>query len=563
MATVQDLLNQLCETCRVDYDPAFIANPRLSEVIAGDLHWPHCCFVRDEIQFLNGGRLIFDPLSGDGRQKNWCPAYFVICRKLVIAGGKPPGSHDPCGSDDPGQEYAGNNVITWADRLKAAPAGPAHNPAGAAMGTSFDINVWSGSGNPNGNNGADAGAGVRGADGNPGGGGASAPGSDMRDMGGLTIVALEIEFTGPGAHLTIDWDGQTGGDGGIGQDGGDGGNGMGGRDGESDTSWPGEGCDRAPGGGGRGGNGGDGGTGGKGGRGGNAGNIFVISPHGNISSGGGFVGGQITFVNDGGSGGAGGKSGRGGRAGHGGKPGNKTSLCDPANSGPDGADGFPPITLTGSANIGSSGDHGDAKGVKFLDIVDHPCTRDIPLPVVVSTIAPDHVCRGFASAASTDITVTGQHLLQVSAVQPTLAGATATIKPTSTDTQLNLKLDVTGGSALGASDLVFKRAFGADFVKAAALTVGRFAVASVAPATGARNSNVAVTITGTCFDNSAAVQKVDVSGSGVSVMNVIVVNETTITCVIEIANLAATGARNLTVTTGSLNHTLLNAFTIT
>ena len=93
-------------------------------------------------------------------------------------------------------------------------------------------------------------------------------------------------------HLTIDFDGQNGGEGSLGQKGGDGGNGMGGRQGESDTDWPGTGCDRQPGSGGAGGKGGDGGQGGDGGKGGNAGKIAIVSTHENITSGA-FVSGNI------------------------------------------------------------------------------------------------------------------------------------------------------------------------------------------------------------------------------------------------------------------------------
>jgi len=553
MANVTDLINRLCESCREDYDPAFNADPRLSETIAGDKFVDTCCYVRDEIRFLNNGRLIFVP-QNEG--KEYCRNYSVVCRKLVIVGGNKPGSFNPCGPDDPGQEYTGNNVITWQDRLKAAAKGASPNPPDAADGTSHDINVWSSSNNPNGNSGAHGGAGTAGGKGATGGNGRAAPDS-------ITIIALEIEFASPLAHLTIDWDGQTGGEGGSGQGGGDGGDGMGGRDGQSDTTWPGTGCDRAPGHGGAGGAGGDGGEGGNGGIGGQAGHVFVITSHGNITGGGGFVNGQITYVNDGGSGGTGGNGGKGGRGGKGGKPGFKTSECDPANTGPDGADGFPPPLGGGGDNPGAPGAHGGAGAVEFHDIIPHACTDPIPLPVVVNAVVPNALCRGFASAATMDAAIQGENLGQVTAIDTSLAGVTATIKPTSTDTQLNVEFAMTGASALGNGNLTCKRVFGPDHVQANAVSVGRFEVLSVAPNTGARNNSVNVTITGTCFDPAAAMQNVNVNGTGVNALNVAVIDSTTVQCVFDIGNLAALGNRDVTVSIGGKSHTLLNAFNVT
>jgi hypothetical protein len=93
--------------------------------------------------------------------------------------------------------------------------------------------------------------------------------------------------------------------------------------------------------------------------------------------------------------------------------------------------------------------------------------------------------------------------------------------------------------------------------------VGSFDVLAVAPATGARGNQVAVTITGTCFDPTAAIKNVTVSGIGVNTLNVIVVNDTTIQCVFDIGAAAPANVRSVTVQTGTMSHTLLNAFTVT
>ena len=315
-------LDEICRNCGNEINAVFgPGGSRQKELIAGDLTFNGCCFVRDEITFING-RLIFVPSDPRNPEETYCQEYVVFCRKLIIVnGGKPP-TTNPCGPDNPGSIYQNRNVIIWSDRLKPRPDRPFPNPFTAAGGTSHDRNTWSSNGNPNGNNGAHGGAGNNGGVGLEGIPGMIAP--------KFTLVALEVEFTGLGSYLSIDFDGQVGGRGQRGQNGGDGGNGMGGRPGESDTSWPGTGCDRSPGSGGNGGNGGDGGMGAKGGHGGNAGEITIISTSSNLATV--FAGGDIGYVNSGGNEGEGGLGGFGGKGGLGGNPGMKTIECDPANT---------------------------------------------------------------------------------------------------------------------------------------------------------------------------------------------------------------------------------------
>ena len=136
-------------------------------------------------------------------------------------------------------------------------------------------------------------------------------------------------------------------------------------------------------------------------------------------------------------------------------------------------------------------------------------------------------------------------------------------KPTSTNTQLQLRVDILGNSALGAGSLTLSRQFGAALTVPNAITVVRFEVMSIAPTTGARNTQVNVTITGQGFDPGAAVIHVLVSGAGVSTLNVVPVNDTTLTCTLDIGGLAALGARDVTVVMGTKTHTLANAFNVT
>ncbi|MFZ2990709.1 MAG: hypothetical protein WA086_22150, partial [Ideonella sp.] len=223
----------VCTTCKVPVNAQFEPPSALRGTVTlnSRLDVAEQCFVADTIEFLDGGQIVFVPSKErDGYFDN----YNVICRKLYIQGGNPPKPSNPCRPDDPGKTYDGNNVITWQGRLQTAADGAGFNTP-AAEGESFDPNQWLDQGQ--GNNGKSGGAGKTGADGNPGGAGRPALGIDNREKRPtLNIVALEVEFASPGSHLTVDWNGQTGGDGGEGQAGGRGGDGMGGRDGSTDNS---------------------------------------------------------------------------------------------------------------------------------------------------------------------------------------------------------------------------------------------------------------------------------------------------------------------------------------
>jgi len=542
-------LDQVCENCRPEIDSVFGATPRPSEIISGDFPYTGCCFVRDEIRFLNNGRLIFQP---DMEKKEYCRHYYVICRRLVIVGGGEPGTFNPCGPEDPGNVYKNRNVITWRHRLEVQPS-QIPSPIKAADGQSFGN--WSS--NSAGNNGAKGGTG---SPGNPGG-----PGAPGRDAPDFTLLALEVEFLNIDAHLVVDFDGQVGGTGGRGQNGGNGGKGMNGRIGQSDTTWPGTGCDRQPGHGGDGGDGGDGGPGGQGGPGGDAGKITVISTSENIS-GGVFVSGKFSFVCDGGNEGSGGLGGFGGHGGGPGSAGFQTSECDAAGPGSVGNAGFPPTSITpgSTANQGLPGASGAGTTPDFVPITDPQCAEVIPLPISITSVDPAVVCRGFSTPANNvDVAVVGQNLSQVSSVDVSLTGVTAGIKLTSTDTQLDLDVDVLGNSALGAADLTLHRALGGSHVESSAIEVKRFEVQAVSPTSMARSDTGTLTITGQCFDPGAAIQQVIISGLAVTVTNVLVLDSTTIQCTVDVGPLAPTGARNVTVKTGLLQHTLVGGLTIT
>jgi hypothetical protein len=379
--------DQICDSCRTKIDAVF--NPATGTrdlvLINGERKTTDCCFVADEIIFNGDSQLVFAPTIVRER-KRYCQEYFVICRKLTISGGREgKDGANPCGPDDPGHMYKGNNVITWEDRLKsAADAGP-FSPPKAARGATFDVDTWSDQGQ--GNGGANGGNGVPGNQGDQGGAG-------FQPTPSVTVLALEVEIA-TASHLNIDFDGQNGGRGGLGQEGGDGGDGMAGRGGHTqDNAWPGsDECDRQPGDGGDGGNGGPGGQGGVGGTGGNAGNIVIVGSPADVASGGVFLGGKISYINDGGDGGKGGKGGKSGVGGKGGKKGKPTTdLCEDPDPG---VNGEPGAFATVDAPDGPGGAGGGGGALGFEAVKTGTCADQIPFPPMsITSVTPATGAQG-------------------------------------------------------------------------------------------------------------------------------------------------------------------------
>ena len=421
----------VCTTCnaqiRSQFDPA--TGARTTRTLNSRVEVTEQCFVYDTIEFLDGGQIVFAP-NRDGR---YFDNYNVVCRKLYIQGGTAPGKLNPCGPDDPGRTYDGNNVITWLGRLKTADDGAGY-ASPAADGTSYDPNKWEDKGQ--GNNGVSGGRGADGDKGKPGGKGTHALNvasvKELRPR--LNVVALEVEFATAISHLTIDWNGQSGGNGGNGQNGGRGGAGMGGRDGSTDKSVWGDSCERQPGNGGNSGDGGNGGAGGDGGRGGDAGDIYVISTAANVSTGGVFKGGQFTYVNGGASGGKAGDGARGGLAGtQVGRKGRKTSECEEADNGQPGNPGLPEPLSAGGTVPGAPGATG-ASGNLVFEVVEPPgsstCADLIPTALKIVSIVPNSGAKG----ATVPVVITGTgfdpaaalHQVQVSGLGVTTGPLTVT-----------------------------------------------------------------------------------------------------------------------------------------
>lgn len=439
-------INGVCTTCSAATNAVFdpTTGTRDTVVIGGDLLVTEQCFVRDTITFLNTGRLIFAP-TGREKEKSYFDTYNVVCRKLVIIGGGKPGDAAPCEDGAGGSLYTGKNVITWLDRLHRAPNGAAKPQA--AMGASFDPNVWQDQGQ--GSDGKDGGRGADGETGNPGKRGRDAPRI-------LNIVALKVVMGAPD-QLIIDWHGQAGGNGGTGQRGGDGGRGMAGRDGVVDESWTGDSCGSQPGDGGKGGDGGSGGAGGKGGDGGAAGTIFIISTAANVGVNGIFFTGGFHYIYGGsdpnqGDGGTGGKGGKG--ALQGGKKGKNSGPCNQdAEAGEPGHPG--PLDPTVDGATGAAGANG-APGGRQLETIAPPgtgtCADLLPLSLKITTVAPAAGARN----SSVPVVITGVgfkpgpgiHTVDVSGL-----GITASSVVVMSDTQINCNFDIAASAPASARDV--------------------------------------------------------------------------------------------------------------
>ncbi len=525
-------LSTVCTLCQTQINSQF-GSTRTAQVINTHMTVTGPCFVADEITFSNNGWLVFQPntqTQGDDQQE-----FAVICRKLTIDGGKQPVNTTPCKPQDPGSRYDGTNLITWTGRLTPASSGsaiapPAPPPPGS------------------GNNGTD------GSPGNSGASGGNPVGSKRTAT--LVIVALEVQVLNKG-NLVVDWSGQDGGDGGPGQVGGNAASGTTGNDG-SDASWPSSGCDTATGNGGNGGNGGSGGSGGIGGNGGNAGQIIVISTAQNVAPSGPFRDQDtVTFITKS-HGGEGGKGAKGGNGGHGGPPGAKSSECGAGSRGADGSDN------TTIAPDGSAGNPGASTVTQFETVATGTCADRFPRPLVFNPSPSQTYYRCPAGAASADLTLTGQYLDQIASVSTSLAGVTAAIDNSSTDTQLDLTLSIAANSATGVGNLTFTYMFPPTLTQAlaGAIDVEISQAVSIAPISGARGSTVNVTLTGD-FDPTASHFDVSVSGAGVTVGTVTFVNDTTLTCSFVIDPTAGRNLRDVTLKAGPCQSTLVQSFEVT
>ena len=207
--------------------------------------------------------------------------------------------------------------------------------------------------------------------------------------------------------------------------------------------------------------------------------------------------------------------------------------------------------------------------VKLEPVSAGACANIIPIPPQfdASNVLPQVIRRCFSGSGSGEVDLTGQFLDQVVSVSSSLAGVTAAIKASSTDSEIDLNILAAGNSVTGPGDLIFTYSFGATKTLAGAINVEVCKATAIAPTSGVHATTVTVTITGTSFDPSAAVHDVSVSGLGVNPVNVAVVDDQTITCDFIIDSGASKTVRDVTVKAGgalsACQHTLVQSFTVT
>ena len=149
-----------------------------------------------------------------------------------------------------------------------------------------------------------------------------------------------------------------------------------------------------------------------------------------------------------------------------------------------------------------------------------------------------------AQGANVPVTLTGTNFAAGSSVNVSGSGITVSNVVVVSATQITATFGIASNATLGGDTVTVTAAGvttnGVMFTVTAAPTL-----TSVSPASGVQGTNVPVTLTGTNF---AANATVNVSGSGITVSNVVVVSATQITATFGIASNATLGGDTVTVT---------------
>src|SRR6202035_590962 len=126
------------------------------------------------------------------------------------------------------------------------------------------------------------------------------------------------------------------------------------------------------------------------------------------------------------------------------------------------------------------------------------------------------------------------------------AGITVSNTTVASATQITATFTIAANAATGAQNITVTTSGGTSGTQAFTVNLAPPTLTSLSPNSGVQGQGVPVTLTGTNFVTGAAI---GVSGAGITVSNTTVVSATQITATLTIAGAAATGARNVTVTT--------------
>jgi hypothetical protein len=178
------------------------------------------------------------------------------------------------------------------------------------------------------------------------------------------------------------------------------------------------------------------------------------------------------------------------------------------------------------------------------------------VPPTLTSITPATGVRGSAVT----VTLTGTNLTGATAINLSSTGITVSNITVVNSTTLTATFTIAAGAGTGARNVSVTTPGGTSNVLTGAFTVVAPTLTSITPATGVKGFAVTVTLNGTNLTGATAIT---LSGSGITVSNLTVVNSTTVTATFTIAASAATGARNISVTTpGGTTNVLTGAFTV-
>jgi hypothetical protein len=168
-----------------------------------------------------------------------------------------------------------------------------------------------------------------------------------------------------------------------------------------------------------------------------------------------------------------------------------------------------------------------------------------PAPPVLSSIAPNSGVQG----TSLSVTLGGSQFLAGATVVVGGAGVSVTNVAVAGTTRITATFTIAATAATGAHSVTVGTSAGTSAAQSFTVTAPvpvKPTLSSVTPNRARRGATAAVTIKGTNFTTPLTV---NVQGSGVAVGNVVVVNSTTATATFRVSRTAASGSRNITVTT--------------
>jgi hypothetical protein len=174
-------------------------------------------------------------------------------------------------------------------------------------------------------------------------------------------------------------------------------------------------------------------------------------------------------------------------------------------------------------------------------------TGNVPFNVqgpTLTSIAPNTGVRG----NSVPVTLTGTNLGGATSVTVSGTGVTVSGMTVVNSTTITATFNITATATLSTRTVTVNTPIGAPTTTFTVLNPLSPTLSSIAPNTGGRGTTVPVTLTGTNLTGATAIT---VSGTGVGVSGISVVNSTTVTANFAISGSAALSARTVTITTAN------------